>query len=125
MNVVYVTGAIYEACDGVEQPGTDNVADLKTGVVIAVPERRKFNKPLVISRCGAEFLRKYGVGNSDIFRFASAVGDTDASVVSEGQMVIKIGTDSLYRGRVNRCGVEWQSNALHPNACNELNAVLF
>ena len=118
MNVVHVTGTICETCDGVEQRGTDNVADLKTGMVIAVPKSRKFNKPLVVPRCGAEFLCKYGVGDSDILQFVPAVSDTDAGVVSDGQMMFKIGTDSLYGGGVNRCGVEWQTKAFHPNACN-------
>ena len=47
MDVVHVTRAIGEAGDGVEQRGTDEVTDLETGVVLAMPEGRQLDEALV------------------------------------------------------------------------------
>ena len=124
MDVVHVTRTICKAGDGVEQRGTDKVTDLKPGVVFAMPEGRQLNEVLVALLCRTELLRKDGVGNGDIFEFVSAVGDANAGIVGLSQIVFEIGTDSLYRGRIYRSGMEWQAKALHPDACNQLDVMV-
>ena len=124
MDVVHVTRTIRKAGYGVEQRGTDKVTDLKPGVVFAMSEGRQLNEVLVALHCRTELLRKNGVGNGDIFEFVSAVGDAYAGIVGLGQIVFEVGTDSLYRGRVHRSGMEWQAKALHPDACNQLDVMV-
>ena len=75
MDVVHVARTIGEAGDGVEQRGTDEVTDLKTGVVFAMAEGRQFSEALVASLGRTEFLRKDRVGNADILELVAAVSD--------------------------------------------------
>ena len=103
MDVVHVARAICETSDGVEQRRTDDVADLNTGVVIAVSKRRQFNKPLVVPCCRAELLRKNGVRDANIPELVAAVGDADTDIVGLGQIVIKISTG---RERAGHSAVE-------------------
>ena len=124
VDVVDATRAIGMASDGVEQRGTDNVADLETDMVFAVPEGRQLNEALVALRCRAELLRENGVGNADILGFVSAVSDADAGTIGLGQIMFEIGTDSLYRRRVHRRRFEWQSNALYPDTCNQFDVMM-
>ena len=58
MDVVHMARTIGEASDGIEQRGTDEVTDLKTGVVFAMAEGRQFSEALVASLGRTEFLRK-------------------------------------------------------------------
>ena len=124
MDVVHMTRTIRKAGDLVEQRGTDKVTDLKTGVVFAMPEGRQLNEALVALHCRTELLRKDGVGNGDILEFVSAVGNAYAGIVGLGEIMFEIGTDSLYRGRVHRSGMEWRANALHPDASNQLDVMV-
>ena len=58
MDVVHMPRAECKAGDGEEQGGTDDVADLKAGMVVAVPERRQLNDPRIPLHSGAELLRE-------------------------------------------------------------------
>ncbi len=115
VHIVDVTCAIGEASDRIQQRRTDDVAYLKSGVVIAVSERRQFKETTVVFRCLAELLRENGVGDSDIAEFVSAVSDAQTAIVRMIQIVLEIGTDSLYRGRIHGHGIERGPETLHPD----------
>ena len=119
MHIVNVTCAIREAGNRIQQRRTDDIANLKSGVVIAVPERRQFKETAVVFRCLAELLRENGVGDSDIAEFVSTVSDAQAAIVRMIQIVLEIGTDSLYRGRIHGHGIEWRPETLHPDAAHQ------
>lgn len=119
MHIVNVTCAIGEATDRIQQRRTDDVAYLKSGVVITVSERRQLKETTVVLRCLAELLREDGVGNSDIAEFVSAVSYAQTGIVGMVQIVLEIGTDSLYRGGIRGHGIERGSDTLHPDAPNQ------
>ena len=85
-------------------------------MVIAVSERRQLKETAVVSRCHAELLREDGVENSHIAEFVAAVSDAQAGIVGMSQIVLEIGTDSLYRGRIHGHGIERGPETLHPDA---------
>lgn len=81
--------------DGEKQGGTDDVADLKAGVIVAVPERWQFDDPRIPLHCRAKLLREDGMGNVDVLEFVPAVRNAHTDIVCLGQMVIEVGADAL------------------------------
>ena len=96
MNVVHAIGTVGKTRNGVEQPGADDVADLKASMIVAVTECLQLGN-LPVPAIGTEFLGEHGVGCFDILGFNSAVGDADAEIAGWGWMMIEISAESLYR----------------------------
>ena len=116
MNVVDMARAVGMAGDGIEQGGTDDVADLETGVIIAVAECRQFDNARITPCRRAELLREDRVGNADILELIPAVGDAGADVVGSGQVMVEVAAYALYRRGVDRCCVENGAGSLDPDA---------
>ena len=89
VNVVDMACAIREAGNGVEQSGAYDVADLKAGVIVAVPEGRQFGELLVGRISESKFLGEDRVG--DVLALASAVGDADTRIAALPEVMVEAG----------------------------------
>ena len=81
--------AIGEASDRVKQARADDVAKLKTGVIVAVAESGQLEK-LSISRLDSELLCENGMGNPDVLILLAPVGDADPGIADLPEKMVEI-----------------------------------
>ena len=93
-------------------------------VVIAVPEGRQLNETLVTRAAELNFRVKIECETLTFLNLFRLSAIQIPGTIGLSQIVFEIGADSLYRRRIHGCSIEWQSDTLHPNACNQLGVVV-
>lgn len=95
MDVMYKVGTVGVAGDGKKKGGAQNIAQLKPGQIIAVPETGHFNNVRVKRVEMLKFLSKDGMGNTDVFNLVAAVGDAETIIVLLLEIIVEIGVNAL------------------------------
>ena len=123
MDIVHDVRAINVAGNREQKRGTQNIAQLQSRQIVAVSEARHFDDVLIQRVQSAEFLRKNGMRNVDVFYIVPTVRDAKTEIVMFFQIVVKVGVNALNRRSVNRFAVERFAGDFDPDAPDDADIV--
>ena len=123
MNIGYVPRAVGERGHRVEERRANEVGELNSDVILAVPERGEFDHAGVVISAPLEFLGKDRVRNGGVLPLCAAVRDDDAFVVDDREPVVHHLAHGLYRRGVKSRSVYWCPDSLDNEPAGQANLI--